>query len=154
MPNESCVDVRQDELAEIAASVFDSMLHLETDTVGGPWQPGEDRLNAVVHLAGGWSGLVVLECDTAQARRLTGRFLSMDPPELVDDIVRDVMGELANMIAGNLKSVLSPGIAISVPTVVDGDKYNLRHSGAEIRDRLGLRSVEGEFWITVLALRN
>jgi len=153
MPNELCAEVREDELTEIAVSVFDTMLHLETDLRGGPWEPCRDRVTAMVHLVGGWNGTVILECDAAQARRLTGRFLAMDPPESVDDLVRDVMGELANMVAGNLKCVLGPSIDLSMPSVVDGNDYSSRECGSLIRLRLSLLSAEGPFWISVLGRR-
>ena len=43
----------------------------------------------------------MFECTRDQACQLAGRFLAMDPPEAVDDDVRDMLGELANMIGGN-----------------------------------------------------
>jgi chemotaxis protein CheX len=77
----------------------------------------------------------------------------MDPPDAVDDVVRDVLGELANMIGGNLKCILVPGIRLSMPSVVDGSDYSLRVCGAEVRERLAFQCGEGTFWITVLAQR-
>jgi chemotaxis protein CheX len=71
--------------------------------------PGADRLTSAVHLAGDWNGAVLLECDRRQACRFAGRFLSMDPSDTVDDVVRDVLGELANMIGGNLKCMCWAG---------------------------------------------
>jgi len=85
-----------------------------------------------------------------QACEFAGRFLSMDPPELVDDVVRDVLGELANMIGGNLKCVLSPGIRLSMPSVVDGSDYSLRLCGAAERRQLAFQCDEGPFWITLV----
>jgi CheY-specific phosphatase CheX len=78
----------------------------------------------------------------------------MDPPETVDDVVRDVLGELANMIGGNLKCTLTPGIRLSMPSVVDGSNYSLRVCGADIRERLAFQCAEGLFWITALTMRS
>jgi CheY-specific phosphatase CheX len=72
----------------------------------------------------------------------------------VDDVVRDVLGELANMIGGNLKCVLTRGIRLSMPAVVDGSDYSLRVCGAEIRQRIAFQSAEGTFWIAVLTTRS
>ena len=94
-----------------------------------------------------------MECDRGQACRFAGRFLTMEPPETVDDVVRDVLGELANMIGGNLKPVLTPGIRLSMPSVVDGCDYSLRVCGAKIQQRLAFQSAEGLFWITILTTR-
>jgi chemotaxis protein CheX len=121
---------------------------------GTPWFPSADRLTAAIHLAGDWNGAVLLECDRGQACRFAGRFLSTDPAETVDDVVRDVLGELVNMIGGNLKCVLTRGIRLSMPSVVDGSDYSLRVCGAEISERLAFQCAEGPFWITVLTTRS
>jgi chemotaxis protein CheX len=71
----------------------------------------------------------------------------------VDDVVRDVLGELTNMIGGNLKCVLTRGIKLSMPAVVDGSDYALRICGAEIRQRLAFQCAEGQFWVMTLTTR-
>jgi chemotaxis protein CheX len=154
MPTGLNVEIHPSELTQIVESVFGTMTSLEVAKGGTPWFPSGDRLTSSVHLAGDWSGAVLLECDREQACRFAGRFLSMDPPETVDDVVRDVLGELANMIGGNLKCVLTRGIRLSMPSVVDGSDYSLRVCGAEVRERLAFECAEGPFWITVLATRS
>ena len=83
----------------------------------------------MVRLTSGWNGAVLMECDKAQACRFTARFLSMDAPDSVDDLVRDVLGELANMIGGNLKCVLKGGMRLSLPSVIETDGDNLQGGG-------------------------
>ena len=151
MPTESIIEILPAELAQIVESVFGTMMGLEAGECGTPWFPGGDRLTAAVHMAGDWNGAVLLECGQRQACQFAGRFLSMDPPGSVDDVVRDVLGELANMIGGNMKCVLTRGIRLSMPSVVDGSDYSLRVCGAKVRERLTFQCAEGLFWITVLA---
>jgi len=154
MSTEVSVELLSSELAQIVESVFATMMSLEVVQGRVPWFPSGDRLNAVLHLAGHWNGAVLVECDRRQACRFAGRFLSMEAPDSVDDVVRDVLGELANMIGGNLKCVLTRGIKLSMPSVVDGSDYSLRVCGAEIRERLAFQCAEGVFWITVLTTRS
>jgi len=142
------------DLAQIVESVFATMLRLETVECDAPWLPGRRRLTAAVYLSGNWNGAVLLECDHRQACLIAGRFLSEDPPDMVNDLVRDVLGELANMIGGNLKCVLARGIELSMPSVVDGGDYCLRILGAEVLERLALECAEGLFWVTVLGTRS
>jgi chemotaxis protein CheX len=148
------IGVPPNELAQIVESVFETMLNLEVGQRGTPWFPGGDRLTAAVHLTGDWNGAVLVECDRRQACRFAGRFLSIEPPETMDDVVRDVLGELANMIGGNLKCVLTRGIRLSMPSVVDGSDYSMRICGADVRERLAFQCAEGLFWITILATRS
>lgn len=151
MPTELSVEILPSELAQIVESVFGTMLSLEAGECTAQWSPSADRMTSSVHLAGDWNGAVLLECSHWQACRFAGRFLSMDPPGAVDDVVRDVLGELANMIGGNMKSALAAGLSLSMPSVTDGNDYGLRVCGSEIQDRLAFDCDDGPFWVTLLA---
>jgi chemotaxis protein CheX len=150
MSTKIIVEISSGDLAQIVESVFGTMMNLGIGEGGTPWCPSGDRVTAAVHFAGEWNGAVLLECDEGQACRFAGRFLAMDPPDAVDDVVRDVLGELANMIGGNLKCVLMPGVRLSMPSVVIGSDYSLHVCGTEVRERIALGCSEGPFWVTLL----
>jgi CheY-specific phosphatase CheX len=153
MPTELIVGVPPAELAQVVDAVFGTMLKMEVCESSASWFAAEDRLTGTVHLAGDWNGAVLLECNQWQACRFAGRFLSIDPPDAVDDVVRDVLGELVNMIGGNLKCVLTRGIRLSMPSVVDGSQHSLRVCGVEREDHLAFQCADGLFWITVMTTR-
>jgi len=141
------------EIAQIVESVFASMLRIDALPCDAPWFPSGERITSAVHLSGDWCGAVMIECDRSQACRFAGRFLSEDPPATVDNMVRDVLGELANMVGGNMKCVLTSGIRLSMPVVVDGVDYSMRVCGAEIGERVAFQCADGPFWVTVLAMK-
>jgi chemotaxis protein CheX len=153
MPIEANINILPSELGHIVQSVFETMLRLEVGECETPWFPEDNRLTSAVHLAGDWSGALLLECNHSQACYFAGRYLSIETPASVDDVVRDVLGELANMIGGNMKCAMIPGIHLSMPSVVDGSEYHLRVCGTEVRDRLSFHCSEGFFWVTVLATK-
>jgi len=136
------------ELAQIVESVFDSMLSLQARESPTPWAPGEHRVRAMVRLTSGWNGAVLMECDRDQACRFAGKFLSMDKPEAVDELVRDVLGELANMIGGNLKCVLKGGMKLSMPSVVEQSGDGM--GDGKIHHRLSFQTAEGPFGVVVI----
>lgn len=138
-------------LAEIVKSVFLTMMDLELSSSDKVWHPGGDRLTSFVQLAGDWNGAVLLECSRTQACHFAGRILAMDPPETVDDDVRDVLGELANMIGGNMKCGMTPGVRLSMPTVLDGSDYDLRVCGSQVQERLAFQCDDSHFWVTILS---
>jgi chemotaxis protein CheX len=144
------VEVNVEILAQIVQSVFTTMMDLEVSPCDAPWSPAGQRMTSLVHLMGDWNGAVMLECTPPQACQFAGRILAMDPPDAVDDDVRDVLGELANMIGGNMKSGMSAGIRLSMPSVMDGTNYDLHVCGSEIEDRLAFDCADGHFWVTVL----
>lgn len=151
MPTETNLKIPPEEVAQIVESVFETMVRLKVSANGPAWYPGRERLTAAVHLAGDWNGAVLVECDPVQACRFASRFLSVDLPDTVDDVVRDVLGELANMIGGNLKCALMQRIQLSMPSVVEGTNYHIRVCGAGTRDQIAFQCEEGLFWVTILA---
>lgn len=150
MLTESSMEIQLGELAQIVEYVFRTMVCLEVSASNHSWTHGEDGLTASIHLTGDWKGALALECSRKQACAFAAGFLSMNPPEAVDDVVRDVLGELSNMIGGNLKCVLAGGLQLSMPSVVDGADHSLRVCRAGIRERLVFDCVEGVFSVAVL----
>ena len=123
-------------VAQTVEAVFLAMMNLEVSPSETPWAPSQGQLTSAVHLSGVWNGALLFECDRQQACQFAGRFLSMDPPEAVTDDVRDVLGELANMIGGNMKSAVATGLSLSMPSVTDGSDYGLQVCGSQVQDRL------------------
>ncbi len=140
-----------EDLEQIAASVFSTMLGLEFQkrTPMAACPASSHTITASVHLIGDWDGAVLLHCMETQACEFAARFLSMPPPPSIDSDVRDVLGELTNMIAGNLKCTLHPGIQLSHPSVVDGPGSSLLKSGTVICE-VGFDTEEGPFWLSAV----
>src|ERR1700734_2427284 len=90
-------EVSVDMLPGIVMSVFITMMGLEVSVSEANSSSHDDRLTSFVHFTGGWNGAVLFECTRRQGCQFAGRILAMDPPQSVDDDVRDVIGELANM---------------------------------------------------------
>jgi len=144
-------EVSVEMVAEIVKSVFLTMMDLEVVQSEVPSTPTGERLTSFVQLTGEWNGAVMFECTRHQACQLAGRILGMDAPEAVDDDVRDMLGELANMIGGNMKCTMATGVRLSMPTVMDGSDYDLHICRSQVEDRLEFQSAEGHFWVTVLS---
>jgi CheY-specific phosphatase CheX len=62
------------------------------------------------------------------------------------------MGELANMVAGNLKSLLPRGVVLSLPSVVVGSDYGLSVCGVSAVERITFSSATGNFRITLIEI--
>ncbi len=82
-----------------------------------PWGPA---VTASIHLGGSWSGAVLLQCELPTACRFAAVLLGIERPVRADDDVKDVMGELIHMVAGNLQAVTGEASCLSLPTVVEG----------------------------------
>jgi chemotaxis protein CheX len=89
-------------------------------------------IRAWVAITGSWEGHVLVTCSRAQARNLAAAFLGMGVDEVPGEDVADVLGELANIVGGNVKSMLPPGCTLSTPSYVDDGEGPVPAPGADL----------------------
>lgn len=108
-------------ISEVVSAIFENMLGLSV-TLDGPGGAADSAVEfrSCVRLTGSWTGAVSIECSRVQARHFAARFLSLPPCQVPEQITRDVLGELTNMISGNAKPLLGPDIQLSVAAVSQG----------------------------------
>ena len=119
------VTAHQLELDRIVSDVLDVMFSAASAPSGAT--AVADRITSVVRFVGAWSGAVVVRCGIGTAEKLAQRLFKLD--QVAPDDIADAMGELANMIGGNLKSILPPGVILSVPDVTLGNDLAVRVCG-------------------------
>ena len=142
------------EVERIVRDVLLTMTSYETNPSGTDYAPAADRLTCAVFFAGAWKGGVIIECPLAMAFEFTSRLMRIPAPDRFNDDVCDALGELANMIGGNLKSVLPPGSSLSIPTVVEGSHYSLRICGQNRNERMAFEGIDGTFWVTLVEIES
>ena len=130
--------------------VFSTMLGLKVELYPMPWDRPTDLVTAAVYFAGVWHGAVLLECTRGQAREFAQLLISIPPSIMTDEDVRDALGELANMLAGNLKSVLPGGVALSMPSVIAGSDYSIQICGRFSIERVPFWCAEDIFGVTLV----
>lgn len=64
------------------------------------------------------------------------------------------MSELANMVGGNLKAVIAPRAQLSMPMVIDGERYHLRIGATSAVEWSGFVTDDGPFWVTWLEAKS
>jgi chemotaxis protein CheX len=89
-------------------------------------------LCASVQFAGGWEGAVVVGSDIAFGRETAAAMFDIEADDVTDDEIADALGELANMIGGNVRPLLPGAETLSLPTVVRGDDIKLGIPGARV----------------------
>ena len=145
LPNESY----RPGISQIAEAVFATMLELPIRATDPPSQDGRYELTAAVYYAGAWKGAVLLECSLAQAMDWGSRLMQIPAPVAAED-ARDSLGELCNVLAGNLKPLLPHGVGLSTPSVVRGADYTLRICGDTLCERLHFADPWGDFRVTLI----
>jgi len=85
--------------------------------------PTDDVMCSSISIHGPWSATLLLFCGRDVAFASTASVLGMELAEVESADVLDIMGELANIIGGNLKGAVSDDHAswkLSLPVVSDG----------------------------------
>lgn len=137
------------ELEHVVSAVFETMLQMEATPSLDRLPPKGDMVTAAVYLTGAYQGAVLVHCPAWQACGFAGQIMDKTPPSDVDDDVLDVMGEIANMVAGNLKCTLLPGTHLSIPSVAQGQDSVLRLCGSRPVQRQAFATPLGTFWVTM-----
>jgi len=127
------VEVNENDLAEMVEQVWESYLDPEGISPLIPTydenQPSE--VHSSVSITGSWTGHVVYASSTAAARRAAAAFLAMEVDEVSQEDLSDVLGELANIIGGNVKAMLPPGALLSLPQVMLAPENTTVYPNAE-----------------------
>ena len=117
-------------ITEATELVFRTVLNEEIQPHSESPESLKPFVVAIVGLAGAGGGNLSILFDSDTAIKLAATMLGMKAEEVSTDDMRDAIGELANMIAGNLKTKLTstlPNLVLSIPTVITGDNYQIKH---------------------------
>ncbi len=127
-------NLHEDELASYvitaAKEVFGTMVMMELEDsypLREPITHFSCSVTGMVGLAGAYSGILSIHCPHEFAMKITSNMLGMDVEEMSAD-VHDALGEIANMLGGYVKQIISKGgldINLSIPTVISGEEYTI-----------------------------
>ena len=138
-------------IEQIAQSVYATMLNIDLNRVDSPMPSDHDLLLASVHLAGQWTGSVVLGVSREFAIESAAAMLHVAGAEITTVDQEDVAAEIVNMIGGNLKSMLPGPSFLSLPTIVVGRDFGLQIHNATLIDDVVLRSGSGYLQVRLYA---
>lgn len=127
------------------SQVFSTMLSMDVQTLGGdcPSRLEGDRIIGSVGFAGAIMGSITIEVERTFAGMMTAAMLGIEPDEVGgEEDVFDVLGEVSNMIGGNLKSRLCDTgfpCELSIPSIVAGRDFNLESRDWSTHECLAFR---------------
>ena len=102
----------------IAEEAWSALVGDEEFLVPLPGGLPEDAVSSWVEIVGPWNGAVVLTTGRSTAAELSRCLLAEHaPPVLDDEDVDDALGELANVVGGNVKAVLPGPSVLGLPEV-------------------------------------
>ena len=113
-------ELEVDDVLAIIREIWDAFLG-GSDTLApaaGPADYDDDTVEASVAVSGAWNGVVGVVLPQPAARAVTCTML--EATEVTHDDITDAVGELANMVGGNIKSLLPSPSQLALPRVTYG----------------------------------
>lgn len=144
--------LKTEDVTRVVRDVFSSMLSMDVVPTNGDSPPPQaaTKVSASVGITGDWNGALTLECDHPTACFLAGAMLESDPFPALDDDVRDVLGEIVNILGGNIKGILEGHSSLSLPMVVEGTDYNINVINGQELVRLPLTCQDKSLMVVIV----
>jgi len=139
-------------IVDATLEVFATMIFIEI-TPGAPMKSQDNvidsNLTSMIGLAGDLKGVLAVHCPEKTAKGITGAMLGMDVEEMDED-VKDAIGEIANMVAGSLKTALASegtNTELAIPTTVIGKSLRTAGLSGASRFIIPFSNPAGDFGI-------
>jgi chemotaxis protein CheX len=111
---------------------------------------GTRYVTAAVSINGEWEGTVACACTDQLARLITGVFFGVEPGAADASEIIDAVGEIANMIGGNVKALMPAPSQLSLPTVTTGIDYEVTFPGTRVESNEAFLVDGHALFVTIL----
>jgi len=142
------------EISQFVTDTWSSLLGMKVSTTDKPFKPNDKKntLTGCVQIAGEWQGSITLYAPRELGKKVAATIYGLDQSDVNDQQIQDVIGEITNIIAGNIKSILPAPCSISLPSVAITD-YDLNHQDSETVTSVNFDS-EGLSFLVVMFQKN
>lgn len=138
------------EIHQFTSDTWATVLGLDLEPSGRAFETTSDTITGCVQVTGGWQGAVVLVCPVPLARRVSAVMFGLEAEAVTLEHESDAIGELSNILGGNIKSLLPSPSYLSLPAVAHGTSYAVRIPGGQCVAE-GVFECEGEpFMIAIV----
>ncbi len=114
----SLMQFLEKEIQQYTQLVCSTALGLEVQTLPGVHEVSPtDTASGSIQISGEWNGAIMLSMPTILVNTLTETLFSLAPGKASSEDKKDAVGELINMIGGNIKALLPEPSVLSTPLV-------------------------------------
>jgi len=140
------------KIVDATQEIFTGMVMMEISQDGEPLAElgtMKNSITGMVGLAGIHKGMLAVHFPNSLALAITTSFLGMEVEEINED-VQDAIGEIANMLGGNVKTILSDkgrDIQLSLPSTISGEEYSFMSQSDVDQIVLPFKAPAGVFYV-------
>lgn len=125
--------ISTNQIHSITENVFTTMLGCPV-TLASDMADLEQHapITGCVQISGTWFGAVMVQTTQQLATHAASTMLAMEETDVQKIDRQDTMAEIANMVGGNIKSLVPSPSVLSLPTVTSGEDFDIRIFGTRI----------------------
>ncbi|MGB7329399.1 MAG: chemotaxis protein CheX [Rubripirellula sp.] len=128
------------EIVEVSENVFSTMVGRSVEQVDDVNDlESQSPVTGAIQISGEWTGAILVQTTEKLAAKSASVMFAIDEQSVSKNDRQDTMAELANMIGGNLKSLLPGPSSLSLPTVTSGKEFDIRIFGTEIENSVPMQ---------------
>jgi chemotaxis protein CheX len=145
------VDIK-DKIIESTIEIFSTMVMMDVSVIDRNAEDSgslHETITGLIGLAGTHKGVMAIHIPYPVAMSITSNFLGMEVNEINAD-VEDAVGELANMLGGNVKTILTANgrdIDLSLPSTISGSTYRFQPSKDVEKVVIQFGTADGNFLV-------
>ena len=135
---------------DVLGSMLGLRLHPPSTRIPTPANQG---ITASSRLRGAWEGVISIHCEKGLAVEIASKFFGTETRGLVAENIADALTEVASIVVGNLKGVLSSQCSHTIPARKDGtDPASTSASGLGVR-RITFPTDDGSLTLSLILTR-
>ncbi len=93
---------------------------------------------------------MTLDCGPTLARQAAAIMFGIEPAEISQDQVQDALGELTNILSGQLKALLPEPCRLSLPAVAEEADHAFRKPRDKVLTRLAFTCQDASVRVTIV----
>ena len=141
------------EVNELTRTVWETVLDLPIEGASADVSLGEAAtISACVQIAGEWNGSVIMSCPVSLGTTIAARMFDLEPAEVDEELLHDAVGEVVNMIGGNVKGLVPGPSQLSLPAVASGIDTQLGVPGSQVVTRVGFLSASDAVRVVLMTV--
>lgn len=116
-------EIYQEHIESIVIDAWKTVLSLDIELLGSRVEhiPQAVFIGSIL-ITGAWNGTVMLQVDEEHATNIASIIFQKEREELVYEEIADAIGEMTNILGGNIKALFPHPCSLGLPLVVKGSE--------------------------------
>ena len=110
--------IQAEHVTQMVDELFSSMFDTSIELIDGPFDAtAPESFQAAIRINGDWKAELRVIASRQLAESIAQSMFDVDASELNEGEILDALGEIANVIGGNVKGVVDQACSLSLPCV-------------------------------------